>query len=182
MATDAFTLEAIQEEELEEELEEWQTINDPAELKHYRTQAMRIHMKSLNQTLLAVGCLKIYMQSTYIELAWSVYTTSLKKFTVAKWKSARARSVAGSSRSSTSNRSSALSTRRNLQEAERLEKVMQFKIQQERAEVLQEAEEDERMQQFEIARKAEEERMQQLETARKAEERLVESARKERQL
>ncbi|XP_057372209.1 uncharacterized protein LOC130693104 [Daphnia carinata] len=81
---------------------------------------------------------------------------------------ARARSVAGSSRSSVSNRSSTSSTRRKLQEAERLEKETQLRIQQEKAEALQQAEEEERRMQLEIARKAEEKR--------------VEASRKERQL
>ncbi|KZS04648.1 Uncharacterized protein APZ42_032365 [Daphnia magna] len=58
MANDAFPLEAIQEEEPEEELEEWQMTNDPAELKHYRTQAKIIHTKSINQALLAVRMLE----------------------------------------------------------------------------------------------------------------------------
>ncbi|XP_057376527.1 putative GATA zinc finger domain-containing protein 25 [Daphnia carinata] len=88
---------------------------------------------------------------------------------------ARARSVAGSSRSSVSNRSSTSSTRRKLQEAERLEKETQLRIQQEKAEALQQAEEEERRKQFELGKM-------QLEIARKAEEKRVEAARKERQL
>ncbi|XP_057380662.1 uncharacterized protein LOC130703059 [Daphnia carinata] len=88
---------------------------------------------------------------------------------------ARARSVAGFSRSSVSNRSSTSSTRRKLQEAERLEKETQLRIQQEKAEALQQAEEEERRKQFELGKM-------QLEIARKAEEKRVEAARKERQL
>jgi hypothetical protein len=71
----------------------------------------------------------------------------------------------GSVRSSASSRSS---TREKLQEAERLQKETELKIQQQRAEATERA--------------AEEERMQQLETARKAEEIRIEAARKDRQL
>ncbi|KAI9558372.1 hypothetical protein GHT06_015141 [Daphnia sinensis] len=205
MANDAFPLEAIQEEEQEEELEEWQRTNDPAQLKQHRTQAKRIHTMALNQALLAVrrledvGTIEIERRSLvhaydiverihrrYVEVckfdgadldretSWGIdisikhskaltdmhnYMDSLQ---------ARARSVAGSSRSSVSNRSSTSSTRRKLQEAERLEKETQLRIQQEKAEALQQAEEEERKMQLEIARKAEEKR--------------VEAARKERQL
>ncbi|KAI9565031.1 hypothetical protein GHT06_008775 [Daphnia sinensis] len=48
MANDAFPLEAIQEEEPKEELEEWQ-----------RTNAKRIHTMALNYALLAVRMQKI---------------------------------------------------------------------------------------------------------------------------
>ncbi|XP_045028560.1 uncharacterized protein LOC116929354 [Daphnia magna] len=172
----ALPLEAIQEEEPEEELEEWQTTNDPAELKHYRTQAKRIHTKSLNQALLAVRMLEdvdtVNVYRVGLVRAYDIVERIHRRYVealadVANYLDscqARARSVAGSRRSSTSNRSSASSTRRKLQEAERLEKEMQLKIQQERAEALQQAEEDERMQQLEIARKAEERRV---EAARK---------------
>ncbi|KAK4012234.1 hypothetical protein OUZ56_021335 [Daphnia magna] len=193
MANGAFPLEAIQEEEPEEELEEWQTTNDPAELKHYHTQAKRIHTKSLNQACLAVrmledvGTVHVYrvglvrgydivekIHSHFVEVckfdgeeldretSWGIDISikhSKALADVANYIDSHqdhARSVVGSSRISTLNRSSASSTRRKLQEAERLENEMQLKIQQERAEALQQAEEDERMQQFEIARKAEE--------------------------
>ncbi|KAI9555907.1 hypothetical protein GHT06_018432 [Daphnia sinensis] len=205
MANDAFPLEAIQEEEQEEELEEWQRTNDPVQLKQHHTQAKRIHTMALNQALLAVrrledvGTIEIERRSLvhaydiverihrrYVEVckfdgadldretSWGIdisikhskaltdmhnYMDSLQ---------ARARSVAGSSRSSVSNRSSTSSTRRKLQEAERLEKETQLRIQQEKAEALQQAEEEERKMQLEIARKEEERR--------------VEVARKERQL
>lgn len=71
----------------------------------------------------------------------------------------------GSVRSSASSRSS---TREKLQEAERLQKETELKIQQQRAEATERA--------------AEEERMQQFETTRKAEENRIEAARKDRQL
>ncbi|KAK4027384.1 hypothetical protein OUZ56_016420 [Daphnia magna] len=149
MANDAFPLEAIQEKEPEEELEEWQTTNDPAELKHYRTQAKRIHTKSLNQALLAVrmledvdtvnvyrvGLVRAYdiverIHRRYVEVCMfdgeelDRETSCGIDISIKHSKAladmanyldsgqARARSVAGSSRSSTSNRSSASSTRR----------------------------------------------------------------------
>ena len=94
---------------------------------------------------------------------------------------AHARSVAGSSHSGTSYRSSASATRLKLQEAERLEKETQLKIQQERAEAIVQAAEEQRMQQLEAERREEEERMQQLKIAIKAEEKHIEAARNERQ-
>ncbi|KAI9554932.1 hypothetical protein GHT06_020212 [Daphnia sinensis] len=165
MANDAFSLEAIQEEEQEEELEEWQRTNDPVQLKQHRTQAKRIHTMALNQALLAVRRLEdvgtIEIERRSLVHAYDIVEIIHRRY-------ARARSVAGSSRSSVSNRSSTSSTRRKLQEAERLEKETQLRIQQEKAEALQQAEEEERKMQLEIARKAEEKR--------------VEAARKERQL
>lgn len=74
----------------------------------------------------------------------------------------RARLVGGSSRSSTSNNSSASSTRLKLHETERIEKELQLKIQQEKVQALQKTEENERMQQLEIARRAEEKRVEAL--------------------
>ena len=71
-------------------------------------------------------------------------------------------------RSSVSAKSSASSTLLQLQEAERLEKETELKIQQQRNEAAEQA--------------AEEERIQQIESARKMEEKRIEAARKDRQL
>ncbi|KAI9560551.1 hypothetical protein GHT06_011493 [Daphnia sinensis] len=227
MANDAFPLEAIQEEEQEEELEELQRTNDPAQLKQQRTLANRIHTMALNQALLAVrmqedvGTIEIERRSLvhaydiverihrrYVEVckfdgadldretSWGIHISIKHSKALTDMHNyidslqARARSVAGSSRSSVSNRSSTSSTRRKLQEAEWLEKETQLRIQQEKAEALQQAEDDERMQRLEVTRKAQEEERRkqfeigkmQLKIARKAEEKRVEAARKERQL
>ncbi|KAK4006405.1 hypothetical protein OUZ56_011559 [Daphnia magna] len=202
MANDAFPLEAIQEEEPEEELEEWQTTNDPAELKHYRTQAKRIHTKSLNRSPCRSDAEDVYTVNVYrVGLVRGydiVEKIHLRYEKVCKFDGEELDRETSWGIDISIKHPKALADVANyidfhqararsvaVPAAVALLTVHQphrHAIQQERAEVLQQAEEDERMQQFEIARKAEEERMQQLETARKAEERRVEAARKKRQL
>ncbi|KAK4009341.1 hypothetical protein OUZ56_018458 [Daphnia magna] len=89
--------------------------NDPAELKHYRTQAKKIHTKSLNQALLAVWMLKevdtVNVYRVGLVRAYDIVERLHRHHVEALAEmayyidscQANVRSVAGSSRSSTSN-------------------------------------------------------------------------------
>ncbi|KAI9558500.1 hypothetical protein GHT06_015288 [Daphnia sinensis] len=197
MANDAFPLEAIQKEEQEEELEEWQRTNDPVQLKQHRTQAKRIHTMALNQALLAVRRLEdvgtIEIERRSLVHAYDIVETIHRRYVeVCKFDGAdldRETSWGidisikhSKALTDMHNYMDSLQARASRSEAERLEKETQLRIQQEKAEALQQAEEEERIKLFEMARKAEKERIEKLEIARKAEEKRVEAARKERQL
>ncbi|KAI9549572.1 hypothetical protein GHT06_007543 [Daphnia sinensis] len=186
MANDAFPLEAIQEEEQEEELEEWQRTNDPVQLKQHRTQAKRIHTMALNQALLAVRRLEdvgtIEIERRSLVHAYDIVERIHRRYVeVCKFDGADLDRETSWGIDVSIKHSKALTDMHNYMDSLQArarsvaEKETQLRIQEEKAEALQQAEEEERRKQFEIGKM-------QFEIARKEEEKRVEAARKERQL